>query len=367
MTATPPLAWNRTSLSVPALLRPSTSRNPSFSSAQTGVSGATHPRPQQRGNVSVADGLSGLAGGEGDNDEFIERWLFDEDERFLADEEERAYIDEVGESPSQSRGPESEEEEEEEDAWNTVREGSINRRPKWRRPRAIWIYPFLMGTALSGGMAAAPKSEIFINLACLSHPPRQPSSADNFDPQGYFRTSDLSLNFPTPGLDEIHTTPWIDEDAFPINGSFPAIPSPPKQSRSAADEWFYRIQRQIYEYNLAHEHDHDHDHQPAQSSASATPTTSRTAPSAPIPHPTNPPEKWPDDGDEDSDPEPSPRPGSGSDPTRKLPFHVIDPALCKRDPGVQAASARLIMSELSLIDVTRDIQPVNDTLTLYQF
>ena len=57
-----------------------------------------------------------------------------------------------------------------------ARDGSISRRPAWRRPSTRWIYPFAIGATLAMGMGSAPRSEIYINLACLAHPPAQPST-----------------------------------------------------------------------------------------------------------------------------------------------------------------------------------------------
>ena len=103
------------------------------------------------------------------------QWMYDAPEDILAAEEEAAARPR---SHSQSPDEESDDGHEYEGEWDNMRDGSISRRPAWRRPSPKWIYPFIVGATLTMGMGMAPRQELYISLACLTHPPQQPSSYD---------------------------------------------------------------------------------------------------------------------------------------------------------------------------------------------
>lgn len=240
--------------------------------------------------------------------------------------------------------PESDEEEGGSDEgseldWDAIRDQSTSDKPAWRRPRPAWIYPFMFGTAFTLGMSSAPKAELFINLTCLVHPPRQPSSVVT-------ATLDVSS---IDRSDGVYVDRYNELDVItqvPINASLPdtTLPSDPTIGgpipRSAADKWFYKLQKDIYDWNLAHPDSHDHE-RPSHTSAATTSTASRELPTGPLPQPT----LSPDRPAPPSTP-PTKEPHQGSE---HPPFHAIDPTLCKKDPGVQAAAAKLTMSAYTLL------------------
>jgi hypothetical protein len=100
-----------------------------------------------------------LLGGEGGGDDgTAERILHDEVEDDDHDDDEEEFDDRE---------------------WMVARDGSISRRPAWRRPNLKWLYPFAIGATLAMGLGGAPKSEIYINLACLAHPPAVSHDTNN--------------------------------------------------------------------------------------------------------------------------------------------------------------------------------------------
>lgn len=265
-------------------------------------------------------GVSGLVGGEGGGEDMIaNHWMFDEAEDEAEAEEAASRALPRSHSPS----PDPTSDEGHEMDLDNLRDGSISRRPAWRRPSPKWIYPFIIGATLSMGMGMAPRSELFISLACLAHPPQQPS---RYDMTLASMVSDIWKG--DPGFS-------IGQDSITINATRPMEPIP-RVPISASDEWFYKLQREIYEYKLSH-------HQIQSSPSSPALSTSHVLPSAPLPYPTSP----ADDPMPPTDPppveeEPKPDPGREAD---KVPYHEIDPAQCKKDPKVQAAAAQLTMSQ----------------------
>ena len=219
--------------------------------------------------------------------------------------------------------------------WNAAREGSISRRPAWRRPSPRWIYPFVVGAVLALGNAAPPRSELYVNLACLAHPPEAPASSA-WAGEGSFRFG----SFWTMGDVDIGTGQPHNEDS-PAHSN---ATLPPHTPSSAADEWFLRLQKQIYEYNRAHQHPApaapSHSHAPG-----TTTVTMGPVPTGPVPHP-NIPSGSPDEGAGDGSHGDQGNQGDKDDPsTRGPPYREIDPALCKKSPTVQAAAAQLTMGE----------------------
>jgi hypothetical protein len=119
---------------------------------------------------------------------------------------------------------------------------------------------------------------------------------------------------------------WTGNEAIRINTTVPTQPD-----WTPADEWFLRLQRDIYQYKLHHVH-----------SASPPSNPPTAVPSQPLPKPTGPAVPG------ESQPSPTPTPDDPSSPSNKPqsqpPYHEIDPRLCKKDPKVQAAAAKLTMS-----------------------
>lgn len=232
---------------------------------------------------------------------FDERWQFEQ-----AEEEGEGDGDDEGISEAHVEGDDVGEDEE--DEWDNVREDeSMSRKPAWRRPSPNWIYFFITGATLSMGMGLAPKSELYINLACLVHPPQQrqmSESAPAILSMIQYDHDQMRLNTSLPDTEMGHNMP-IDKI---ISGPL-----------SPADEWFLKLQREIYE----------HSHH-----------VSVRAPSEP--NPSKPPNE-PSDGPL---PPSTPPPGSHSNngTTHDTPYHEIDPRMCKKDPNVQAAAAKLTMS-----------------------
>jgi len=273
---------------LPTHVRPHNTRNSSYSSNAS--SRSRRPHAQQTEYVPAGEvGSAGLG----------ERWQFEQ-----------------AENDAESLGSEEDEpESEEEPAWDNLRDGSVSRRPAWRRPSPGWIYPFIVGATLSLGMGVAPKSELYINLACLVVAPRQSEGAHLVS-----RSFDvMPVGSPSTG-----SPVWLgDLDGdMSINHTIPS--TLPEYHPSPGDEWFRKIQREIYDYELNH----------GLHINSTKPPHSPASPSAPAPHPDH-----PTDPSEPSHEDPTP-----SSPKDRPPYHEIDPRTCKRDPKVQAATAKLSMS-----------------------
>ena len=288
----PPTYSARASLSVPKATRPSTSRQHSTNSSVSATSNRSHFRRQPR--EYVATGVQSLGGELGPSDEGAWRWMYDNEEHLTAinggdgERGERTRSENEDDAASSSSDEEDEEPPEDDHAqeWELARTGSIARRPAWRKPKPLWIYPFIVAATLSMSMGSAPRSELYINLACLAHPPRQPSSMEAVDMDAF---NDPSINLP----DTAHPPPmgiqmpWMDS-GVKGNATTPMVPKP-HQSRSAADEWFIKLQKQIYDWEMAHSPPRV-EPEPS-SSASAEPTRSTVMPSGPLPHQTDPPSK----------------------------------------------------------------------------
>ncbi|TYJ58953.1 hypothetical protein B9479_000389 [Cryptococcus floricola] len=198
--------------------------------------------------------------------------------------------------------------------WDAAREGSIARRPYWRRPSPKWVYPFILGAAVSLGMATPPKSELFINLACLAHPP---SSEQTVIVNGHG-----SFNAQIAGD---YQTGWQDQ----ADSSNSAVLAPVDQANatelSPSDRWFLKLQHEIFAYRQSHR-------------KTSVPGGRRERlppgpqPTGPLPRP---------GGDEpwgDHEPE-----RSGEDDKEGQHYQEIDPSLCKKNPKVQATAAKLTM------------------------
>lgn len=305
---------------IPVRVRPHSTRNSSYSSVSS--SRSRRPHAQQHEYVPITDaGQIGLD----------ERWQFEqaEDE---AEQEEHGEYDSSGESLE-------DEEEAEEPAWDNLRDGSVSRRPAWRRPSPKWLYPFIVGATLSMGMGVAPKSELYINLACLAHPPQQRQSGE-LGIRAYDQSALRPMYFDTPTWHD-----GLDGD-MSINSTIPSPHAlPPVYHPSPADEWFKKIQREIYDYEMNHR---------LHINSSDPTTTSRAIPTAypssPLPRPhdpsTDPKEPKPTGKPETSPSEPSgDEPSQSPPPDRRPQYHEIDPRQCKKDAGVQAATARITMRQ----------------------
>lgn len=290
---------------IPSRIRPHSTRNSSYSS--TGSSRSRRPHAQQQEFVPIGDtGPVGLD----------ERWQFEQAEGEAEELE--------GSSEESEEGQEAEEE----PAWDNLRDGSISRRPAWRRPSPRWLFPFIIGVSLSLGTTVAPKSELYINLACLSHPPQQPRSD--------FASRELDFYVDNRKYDH------SNDGDLSINTTIPSPGNLPVYHPTPGDQWFKKIQREIYDYEMQHR---------LHLNSTGPSTTARPVPTA---HPSTPLPRPHDPSSPDPSPSPNPdgRPTSPgeeeppqSDPQSRPPYHEIDPRLCKRDPKVQAATARMTMSK----------------------
>jgi hypothetical protein len=196
--------------------------------------------------------------------------------------------DDEGEDEAPSRGQ----------SWDNVRDGSISRRPAWRRPSPRWVLPFVLGVTLSLGMTLAVRAELYLDLACLVHPPRTPASVYPTSLVADYSALDATPLWPTDDIAHAHGNFSLAQIA--------ADPGFTDAALTPAERWFQWAQRDILSYLEGRENGGD-----------------GSDGSIPLP----------------SDPEPGkPRPS---------PFPEIDPAQCKRDAGVQQASARLTQSTSS--------------------
>ncbi|WVQ94920.1 hypothetical protein IAU59_002006 [Kwoniella sp. CBS 9459] len=230
---------------------------------------------------------------------------------------------------------------------NIAREGSIARRPRWRRPSPGWIYPFIIGIPLCLGMAAAPKQELYINLACLAHPPSSTSQSKDLNViRSYESHYRETLGRAPEGIDfrvPVLTPPRIGVDS--AIGAVPVVDNTtisPPSVLTPADRWFLRLQHDIYEYERKHQ-------KPISGHNGGSPTSlpPKANPTSPLPRPDRPlPGQEGEDGSEEEDDDGSstpPEEGDGDGQAGRRPYKEIDPRLCKKDVKVQAAAARLAM------------------------
>ncbi|WWD19857.1 hypothetical protein CI109_104324 [Kwoniella shandongensis] len=241
--------------------------------------------------------------------------------------------------------------------WDTVREGSIARRPRWRRPSPLWIYPFLIVFAMAVGSEAAPKAELMIHLACLAHPPSRDSHeviGSSLTPMPMSMNGDIKPRglYAQKEYDSHPSNPYFHGNSIvsvPIRGGLPGhidtnITKPQPPPLSPSDKWFLRLQHDIYEYRLAHNHTINNPSNPPSPTrsnhpAGPAPTEPLPKPNTPFPGEPHPIEAPEEKGNDDA----SGEDGSGSTGSGNSPYKEIDPQLCKRDPRVQAASAKLSM------------------------
>lgn len=178
------------------------------------------------------------------------------------------------------------------DDWDNVRDGSISRRPNWRKPSTKWVIPFLVGITFSMGLTTAPRAELIVDIACLVHPPRTPSNAVagvDLAPKAYTHMPGTAAQVLT------FVSPPDGANAPPAPIAAPGKPAPitPREPLSPAARWFLDAQKDINEHLSA----------------------GRGGDGSPGP-----------DGDNSNSPHPYPE---------------IDPKLCKEDPSVASAAAQL--------------------------
>ncbi|BEI84547.1 hypothetical protein CcaverHIS002_0411510 [Cutaneotrichosporon cavernicola] len=164
-------------------------------------------------------------------------------------------------------------------SWDNVRDGSISRRPAWRRPSPRWVLPFVLGITLSLGMTIPVRAELYLDLACLVHPPSAPVST-------YPVTN--SLLSVSSAADA--TPLWPIDISAHAHGNWSVaqtVSEPVPGTLTPAERWFQWAQRDILSYLERRE--------------GSTP----------------------------------------SEPNSPNPYPEIDPSHCKRDAGVQQTSARL--------------------------
>lgn len=246
--------------------------------------------------------------------------------------------------------------------WEAAREGSISRRPKWRRPSPKWVYPVIMGMALSLGMGSPPRSELYVNLACMAHPPtaRQKTvmSAltiiEEHDRTLRSKESEwVSTHDGDVGMHNNRGVVFIPVDPYPEQGIIdsnivdtPHTNTTRRTDLSPADKWFIHLQHEIYEYRHKHSPHAGWSTEPGKGPAESGPDQSvgngsdwNTGDG-----------KGEDKGEDHS---------NGEERRTGGPFREIDPQLCKRDAKVQAAAAKLTMSESPLpvpLDAIRELK-----------
>ncbi|WRT70007.1 uncharacterized protein IL334_007000 [Kwoniella shivajii] len=251
---------------------------------------------------------------------------------------------------------EEDQQETEAENWDTIREGSIARRPKWRRPSPKWLYPFVIGVPLCLGMSMAPKAELYINLACLAHPP----SASQ-DSTSHTHSHPHSQDLVTSSLQTYHNY-MISSLRTGYNAGRPIsadsgigtnLPIGDDYKLTPSDKWFLKVQHDIYEYHLHHDLAKTNTTKPVPSGnkpispGTGTGTISRPEPTSPLPRPDRPiPSK--DEGEsplpsEEDDDDDENNHESQDDDKGHRPYREIDPRLCKRDVKVQGAAAKLTM------------------------
>jgi hypothetical protein len=313
-----------TSLSIPPYLRPPASRQHSNTSSLSARSGSRRPHPQHTEYIPANTDVAFEGGIE---DVFTEHAMQDE----AAAAGDSGITDR---SSGEVAG----------DDWDNLRDGSIARRPAWRRPSPAWVYPFLVGIAVALGTTAAPRSELYINLACLSHPPHASSSVSQ-----YSAMAQSGKRFAIQEQFEVHIA---GDDTITINSTVPRFEKDDHMD-SPGDAWFRKVQHDIYEYERNHRLIHSNPSTAVSSSRSSGSFTSHALPTNPLPHATMtmPGEEQPTSTEEGSrGPYPTSRPddpSTGEDEDEdegSTPYQEIDPKLCKKDPKVQGAAARLTMS-----------------------
>ncbi|WVR09622.1 hypothetical protein IAU60_006694 [Kwoniella sp. DSM 27419] len=307
----------RAHASLSAHLRPPTSSAGSpISSAPASRGRSPLPHEQQHNWVPTFDDVGVTGTG------LTERAMFESSDGSDSEVDDPALV--IGNDPTKPADAQ------EGDHTPADREGSIARRPRWRRPRPGWVYPFIVGIPLCLGMSAAPKSELYINLACLAHPPSASQDATRFVTG--FSTVTQGYTFgqvPNPSAwDHLQSENGIGIAPPKDNTTVPT----PGRVLSPADKWFIRLQHEIYEYERSHSH---HASSPSSSSTIRPPGPE---PTSPLPRPEDPQGDDDRNGDVEDGSEPE-----GDERRTGGPFREIDPQLCKKNAKVQASAAKLTM------------------------
>ncbi|KAL1406985.1 hypothetical protein Q8F55_006398 [Vanrija albida] len=200
--------------------------------------------------------------------------------------------------------------------------GSFARRKAWRRPGARWILFFGIGATLNLGITSSSRAELYLDFACLAHPP-QTTSDGVAGLVGAHGVAGL------PGVYGAALGDWAGQavsNASAVHAWHATTPVEPTPTHpgdrilSPGEKWFIDAQKDIYRWKNRKE-------------KSAEPSP------APDPQPNEP----SGGGADDSDDLPNAPPDPNLPPDLPPPFPHIDPAACKRDPGVQRAGAHLVM------------------------
>lgn len=246
--------------------------------------------------------------------------------------------------------------------WAAIREGSIARRSRWRKPAVSWLLPLVVSMALSLGMGVAPKQELYINLACLAHPPRTSSSSVG----GGGGAGEMTMMEMTrrvwnaqPGdMERARLAEQAWEDAEKAHSQWRDLAPPPSTSLpenvtitpnpihlpplTPADKWMLDVQRR-----MAAEAERKRRLSQAPPGGNATHSqppmpTSTSSPTGRVPHgPVG--GLPPTDGDSEQ-PIPDRRPPARHNDEPDARPGEIDPRICKRDPKTIAAAAKLSMT-----------------------
>ncbi|WVO17128.1 hypothetical protein L204_104818 [Cryptococcus depauperatus] len=214
-------------------------------------------------------------------------------------------------------------------------EGFVADHPSWRQPSPGWMYLFVVGVALSLGLTAPPKSELFVNLACLAHPPDQSENAAikqmyvSQDVGDYMQTS-IAKGWQSNSryLKSISaSTEQAIASCNPVTQNKPC---------SFAEEWITRIQRNGDQPRLSRPEYHINLKMESGDKKNAP---QKFQPIGPSPRPRS---FW-DSGSEDTNFVTDEAALSGAVQDISWSSRAINPQLCKRDPKVLAAAARLTM------------------------
>jgi hypothetical protein len=211
--------------------------------------------------------------------------------------------------------------------------------------------------ALCLGMGSAPKQELMINLACLTHPPQTQTTSHHL-----IEDVDMSMmhmvramwnapSVPRYHLNAIYTEKTDARDSFAVddlvNLALNQIEPPVLPSLTPADKWMIELQKRIAEDRVRQE---EARRRPVQGGRDPRPQDGDGLPGGEVPH--RPVGGGRQDGEDrsgdgrDDDGHHKSSDGAPTGGPRDAPRPLIDPRLCKKSPNTQAAAATLTMSEL---------------------
>lgn len=177
--------------------------------------------------------------------------------------------------------------------WTEIKASHLSNKKWYRRPSPGWVFPFIIGAALSLGMNIAPKQELYISLACLAHPPRMDATPPDIGRpgMGWDREHD-DRTIPTMPISRKPMPMAVTGHESALDDIWLQVASNVSHQRTPFDEWFIKRQKEDWARR----------HHVVEIGGDG---------------------QGPDEGEEE--------------------YEEIDPRLCKRDPGVQAVAAKFTM------------------------